>query len=233
MQRLILFDIDGTLVDTGGAGRMALQKAFEQLFGIRDYENLTRHVNFGGRTDPDIIGDLANAAGVPGDTMRSCEERFRQVYFDCLANVMQRPHSGRRTYPGVRLLLQRLWESGIALSLVTGNYERSARLKLEPFGVNDYFPTGGFGSDDRDRTRIAHTAWQRAIRHEGRQFRPQDVTVVGDTARDVNCARENGFRAVVVRTGWASPGELEEAHPDTLLADLSDLSASMRALGID
>ena len=143
MALLVLFDIDGTLVDTDRAGRIALQQAFETLFGVTQFADKTRHVRFGGRTDPDIVEDLAIASGVAPETLRSHDAEFRLEYFRRLSVEMQRSNSRRRLYDGVLPLLERLQSEAVALGLVTGNFEQGARLKLTPFGINDYFPTGG------------------------------------------------------------------------------------------
>jgi phosphoglycolate phosphatase len=159
---------------------------------------------------------------------------FEQAYLAALQAEMARPDPRRRVLPGVRPLLERLAHRGnVHLGLLTGNVEAGARAKLAPFGLNAYFPTGGFGSDHGDRREVARHAAARVARHAGREVPPDRVVVIGDTENDVDCARANGFRAVAVLTGWCSREALASAGPDALLEDLADLEASLRALGCD
>ena len=120
----------------------------------------------------------------------------------------------------------------VHLGLLTGNLEAGARAKLEPFDLNRYFARGGFASDDADRRTIARIAWRRLCEWTGVSFDPTDVTVIGDTVHDVECAKFNGFRSVAVDWGWAERSELERADPDVLLDDLADLERTLAALGL-
>ena len=145
---------------------------------------------------------------------------------------MAKPQPRRHVLPGVARLLEHLASlSGIHLGLLTGNLERSARIKLEPFGLNRFFRHGGFGSDHHDREQIARIARSRVETASGVRFAPSRITVIGDTERDVLCARHNGFRAVALGTGWTDKERLEAARPDAYLPDLSDLDAALGALG--
>jgi len=226
---LVLFDVDGTLVDTAGAGRRALHVAFEAVHGLADVAARTEAVAFSGKTDPAIVAEMCAAlAVVPGET-----EAFARAYLDALSAEMARPDRRRRVLPGVEALLETLsLRPHVHLGLVTGNVEAGARAKLAPFGLNPYFPTGGFGSDHPDRREVARRAAARVALHAGVPVESSRVVVVGDTELDVDCARFNGFRAVAVLTGWATEAELRAAGPDVLLSDLGDLADALEALGL-
>ena len=157
-----------------------------------------------------------------------------RCFVEKIREEMARPDPRRRVLPGARSLLEELERrEGVHLGLLTGNLEAGARAKLDPFDLNRYFASGGFASDDPDRGKIANVAWNRLRDLAGIAFEPLDVTVVGDTVHDVECAKVNGFRAVAVDSGWAIRSDLEQANPDALLDDLSDLNRSLTALGIE
>lgn len=231
--RLFLFDVDGTLINAAGAGRSAIGTAFTRVFGVRADDYAATKVRFDGNTDPTIFVELAEALGLEQRLFASRQAEFLDSYYDALRAEMANRRDGRHVLPGVERLLRCLAAVGdVHLGLLTGNLERSARIKLEPFGLNRFFAHGGFGSDHRDRNEIARIARERAERASGLRFEPGSVTVVGDTERDVDCARANGFRAVALGTGWTKRGRLEAADPDVYLPDLSDLEATLTALGL-
>jgi phosphoglycolate phosphatase-like HAD superfamily hydrolase len=226
----VLFDIDGTLMNTAGAGRRALEAAFHAAHGLGDVATRTARVAFAGKTDPMIIAEMAAALALsPGDA-----GALERAYLAALVAEMGRPDPRRRVLPGVRALLEALSaREDVHLGLLTGNVEAGARAKLEPFGLNPFFATGGFGSDHGDRREVARCAVARLVAHVGREAAPRRIVVVGDTENDVDCARANGYRAVAVLTGWSTRGSLEASCPDALLQDLSDLPAALRALQPD
>lgn len=229
--KLILFDVDGTLVDVAGAGRRSMERAFCEVLGVDGIERADA-VPYAGRTDPLIFESMAAACGVEPTTFRERQDDLVRSFVRALEREMQRPDPRRCVLPGVRALLETLDAmDGIHLGLLTGNLEAGARIKLEPFDLNRFFPAGGFASDDPDRRAIAYIAHARMSELTGIAFRPEDVTVVGDTDHDVDCARANGFRAVAVDSGWVPRERLERSRPDALLNDLSDPDV-MAALGL-
>jgi len=230
---LILFDIDGTLIDTAGAGRQAIERSFRSVFGIDDVSARSAAVPFAGRTDPVILADIARAAGVDEDSYQENRGELERSFLDELRVEMARSEPRRRILPGVLPLVRDLdSRDGVWLGLITGNLEIGARTKLEPFGLNRFFPDGGFSSDHPDRREIARIAHEKLAAHAGIAFPSNRVTVIGDTEHDIDCAKANRFRSVAVDSGWVARESLERAEPDHLLDDLTDRDRSLAALGL-
>ena len=214
-----LFDVDGTLLLTQGAGRDALVRALHEVHGIED--DLSS-IAFAGRTDVLILGDIAAKHGITiGNGDR--EHFFERVAVHMRA-LMDPPRGG--LLPGVLFLLDALAaEPDWVSTLLTGNETTMARIKLEAFGVWDRFVWGTFGEEGPDRNAIARLAIQRAAERHG--VPPERCIVVGDTEHDVECARAAGARAVAVATGGRHRDALEACRPDLLLEDLQDLDRLM------
>ena len=215
MTRLIwLFDIDGTLLLTEGAGRDALVLALRDHFGVSD--DLTG-IPFAGRTDMLIVGDILTRHGLAltGDG----QARFWDLVVMHMQRLMHPPRGG--LLPGVPALLDGVQaESAWVPALLTGNVTRMADLKLGAFGVRERFAFGTYGEEGEDRDAIARLAVKRAADRYG--VGPQQCVVVGDTEHDVQCARAAGAHAVAVATGSRSLEELEACSPDLALANLTD-----------
>jgi len=228
---LILFDIDGTLVDTGGAGRRALLAAFDRLFRPASLSAAAR-VPFAGRTDVAIFRDLAHELGIGADDLAKKRVEFERVYGVALHRELHLEDAPPQcVLPGVLPLLEALRARPDArLGLLTGNIAIGARLKLERFDLDRFFEGGGFGDAAPDRRGVARAALEDMVRRTGVDFAASDVVVVGDTDNDVDCARANGFRAIAVDTGWAEPGSLTTARPDALFDDLSNTDAVLQAI---
>ncbi|HKQ62286.1 MAG TPA: HAD family hydrolase [Candidatus Polarisedimenticolaceae bacterium] len=232
--KLVLFDVDGTLVDTAGAGRRSFERAFERVFGVERVGARTGEIRFAGMTDGGLLQRLAAALDVPPERLERSRESLVRAYLEELAAELARPDPRRRALAGVPELLRALeGRPDLHLGLLTGNLEPGARLKLEPFGLNRFFRGGGFGSDHLDRREIARLAVEKLSAALGRPFERSQVVVVGDTEHDVDCARAQGFRAVAVESGWAARALLEASRPDALLPDLADLPRTLAALGVD
>jgi phosphoglycolate phosphatase len=222
--KIILFDIDGTLVLTGGAGVRAMTRAFEELFTVSD---AFRGIPMFGRTDAGILFDAAAAHGVaPGELAR-----FRGVYLAHLATEVGKPGPRKGIMPGVRPLLDSLSNrSDVYLALLTGNYEDAARLKLEYFDLWRYFRCGAFGDDAPDRNSLLPKALDRIRECGGPDVGPADVVVIGDTPLDVTCAAAAGARSIAVATGSYDVDALRSTGADVVLTDLSDEADVLRAL---
>lgn len=231
---LVLFDIDGTLIDTAGAGRRGLEESFRAVFGQDGVSEAASRVRFGGKSDPTIIAEIARESGIAPRLLEARYAELQAAYLEALARELARPDSRRRVMPGVPALLDGLARRpDVFLGLVTGNIEAGARAKLGAFDLNRYFADGGFSSDHPDRPEIARIAHERLSRRAGFRFPADRVIVVGDTELDVDCARANGFSAIAVESGWISREALEAAKPHALFSDLTDLDAVLSAMGLD
>jgi phosphoglycolate phosphatase-like HAD superfamily hydrolase len=230
---LVLFDIDGTLIDTFGAGRRSLEHAFRHVFGVDGIATLAAEVRFEGKTDPILIAEMARAAGVDESHVAERGEEMTEAYLAALREEMSRHDPRRRLRPGVEPLLRNLHpRSNVYLGLLTGNIEHGARLKLEAFGIHSYFRAGGFSSDHPLRSEIARIAREKMTAACGVAFEVGRVFVIGDTDHDVLCAKANGFRSIAVPSGWVSAERIAAAGPDVVLPDLADLSCVLAALGL-
>ncbi len=212
---LFLFDIDGTLVSTGGAGIAALEAGLAEEFGIGGcIEKLT----LSGRTDRAIATDLLRLSGLAdSDENRS---RLQEAYLRHLPSCLHRLRG--RILPGVVELLERLRQRpNTMIGLLTGNIRHGARIKLGHFGLAEHFAFGGFGDRHLDRDEVAREALAAWQEHVGYNSSPQCIWVIGDTPHDITCARAIAARSVAVATGWHPREELANYRPDVLLDDLT------------
>jgi phosphoglycolate phosphatase len=213
---IILFDIDGTLVRTGGAGKAAMESALVTAFGVTE---LRDEVPFSGRTDVAIGRDLLRVHGLDPSTAN--QQTLRDTYLAHLPESLKA--KGGEVCPGVPELLAALaGKPGVVLGLLTGNVRAGARTKLSHFGLWDFFACGGFGDEHTDRDDVARSALVAVREHLGSEVNPTDVWVIGDTPLDVSCARAIGANAVAVATGWHPADELALCAPDLFFDDLSD-----------
>ncbi|MGH7373850.1 MAG: HAD family hydrolase [Candidatus Rokuibacteriota bacterium] len=225
--KLVLFDVDGTLISARGAGRRAMRVAFERVFGTAG--GIDRY-DLRGRTDTRIVHDVMSAEGWEPARVKERLDEFFEVYVGGLTTEIG---DGRNviTLPGVAAVVERLERSGEAvLGLVTGNIEEGARVKLLPTGLWPRFQVGAFGSDHMDRRRLPSLAARRAYALRGTAFSPRDVLVIGDTPHDIDCARAFGAVAVAVATGQHSRDELLAESPDLFFDDLADVEKVLAAL---
>ena len=215
--RAVLFDIDGTILVTGGAGGVAWQRAFAELHGVE--ANVAERTD-AGMTDPEIAAIVfREAIGRDG----SPEERGKAIgcYLKHLPEaVAESP--GYRIMPGVEELLDRLIDAGHLLGLVTGNIEAAAHIKLARAHLNRFFSFGGYGSDSADRTELTRTAVQRGELVSGGTLSGGGCIAVGDTPRDVAAGHGAGLRVVGVATGRYSVDELQQAGADWAISQVSD-----------
>ncbi len=224
--RLVLFDIDGTLVSAGGVSARALEAALVLTFGTA---GPAAGYDYSGKTDPQIVRELMRGAGLGDAAIEERRPLALERYRGASRGVD--PPRARPGEAGVLALLEALErEPGVRLGLLTGNLEPCARLKLQPIGANPFFAFGAYGSDDEDRYRLPPVALVRAREATGIAFEGRDAVIVGDSVHDVRCGRGVGVRAVAVATGKTTPETLAAAAPDALVPDFSDTAAGLRAI---
>jgi len=211
----VLFDIDGTLLVTGGAGAVAWQRAFREMHGIE--ANIDEHTQ-AGMTDPEIAAivfrEVIGREGTPAERAEAIAG-----YLSQLQRAVEESQ-GYRVMPGIEQLLPRLAESGVLLGIVTGNIEAAAQIKLARGDLNRYFTFGGYGSDSSQRTELTRKAIDRGGEVRGKALDPATTIAVGDTPRDVVAGHGAGIKVVGVATGNYSVDELEEAEADWAIADV-------------
>lgn len=237
MRKLILFDIDGTLVLTGGAGGRAMARAVDDVWGQSGGRAHDRgHDWFGGipmngRTDPWIIAQMTAAHGFTSDEQSL--QRFHDAYVAHLAQEVQRPGPRKGIMPGVRAALDHLADrEDVYLALLTGNLESGARVKLEYFDLWRYFPCGAFGDGAHERNGLFPKALERVKACGGPEVDPSSVVIVGDTPLDVAVAIAGGARSLAVATGGHDVASLHASGADVVLPDLSNLKSVLGAMGL-
>lgn len=227
--KLVLFDIDGTLLSTEGAARRAFHATLLDVYGTAG--PIDTH-SFAGKTDPQIARELLTLAGLSPDRIDAGFDRLWQGYLARLEGELAAEHHETHVYPGVVPLLERLagMQDRVVVALLTGNIRPGAVLKLRSGGLDGHFPFGAFGSDDERRDRLPAIAVERALERTGRTFDGSDVIVLGDTPFDVSCGRGIGCRAAAVATGPFDRTTLADAGADIVWDTLEDTDAVVRWL---
>ena len=233
---LLLFDIDGTLVNTGGAGMRALVQAIEELYPERvEAAGKSPKLDLAGSTDSGLAMQIFSELGVADSPQE--RGRFFGTYLDYLRGNLGEPGSNGTLLAGVAALLDHLapmhGAGQVLVGLLTGNIAEGARVKLDYYGVAAHFPFGSFGDDHHDRDELGPIALRRAGDHSGRDLTAAPVTVIGDTPKDIRCARAFGARVLAVASGGVGHDMLAAHSPDVLLPDLADLKEVISALGLD
>lgn len=220
MVTLVLFDIDGTLVQTGRAGVRGMNRAFEDLFGVSD---ALTGVPVAGRTDRAIVSQVLTTIGRPAtsDTIATVRDEYCRRLPDALADPASRPMG---VLPGVWDLLAALEaRPDVVVGLLTGNFVAGAALKLGHFDLWTRFPFGAFGDEHTDRRALVPVALDAAAANGHSAIPPDRVVVVGDTPLDVDCAHANGARAVAVATGMYTTDDLVETGAALTVATLAEV----------
>ncbi len=226
---MLLFDIDGTLVKTGGAGKAAFEHAFKQELSI---DNPFEGLHLSGMMDAAIIDQVVeghlNRKATPED-----HEAIRRSYIGRMGLEMELYRDRFKTLEGPPPLLLALKKAGCHLGLATGNYVEVAKLKLEVAGLWSFFDFGGYGTDATLRPEMTRIAIERGLRHAKAPISMDRIWVIGDSPKDVQAARANGVRCLAVASGWTSAEDLALEEPDAVLQDLSDLVGVLELFGIE
>lgn len=213
---LYLFDIDGTLVDTGGAGMAALKEATCEIFGDEGPA-----LDLAGSTDLGIIAHIHNHFEI--EHTRERFDAYLEIYLDRLHWNLAHGGFPGRVHDGVSKLLAELGDQPEAtIGLLTGNAAGGAAAKMRHFGLAEHFPFGAYGCDHADRNRLGPIALERASAHAGRFFCPNEIWVIGDTPKDIACAHAIGARCLAVATGSFSAAQLAAHGADRVVESLGD-----------
>jgi phosphoglycolate phosphatase len=226
--KVVLFDIDGTLLWTDGAGRRAVHRALQDIFGAQPPDG---H-EFDGKTDPQIVRELMRLAGVADDTIDARLPDALARYVALLGEELGHADHSDKTYPGIGALLDALEaRDDVLLGLLTGNVYEGALAKLAAVGLAHHrFRIGAFGSDHADRPALPAIARGRAEALLGHAVAGEDVIVIGDTPADMTCGEGIGARAIGVATGRYSVNDLRACDAAAVFPDLSDTTAVMRVI---
>jgi phosphoglycolate phosphatase-like HAD superfamily hydrolase len=224
-KRLLLWDIDGTLITSGGGGDSALERAIQERFGTDD---ALRDIEIAGRTDRHIAMSILRKYGV--EPTPEAVSSFLDVYLRWLGELL--PNLNGRVLPGVQQILDRLHGNPErVLALLTGNLRRGAELKLSRYGLWHYFDFGAFADDHHDRNELGAFARRRAQEDHGHEFEAAAIDVIGDTGHDIACGKIFGARTIAVATGTWTREQLAQHEPDFLFDDLSDSEQVIATLG--
>jgi phosphoglycolate phosphatase-like HAD superfamily hydrolase len=228
MQHLVLFDIDGTIMHSGGAGRDAMEYALNTVFGTPGDPAM----RYDGKTDRQIVRESMRAAGFADADIDSRIDDAIALYVESLPARLGDSARDVGVYPGVATLIDAVHRrDDSVLGLLTGNVEPGARLKLAAAGLDfDLFVVNAFGSDHEVRGELPAIAHKRMLDLFGVTLRGSDVVVIGDTPADIACGRSLGARAIAVATGWYSVDDLGAHDPHAVFSDLSDTDAVMDAI---
>jgi len=211
--KLVLFDIDCTLIDTGGAGLKAISATAEKIFGHEGPP-----LDLAGSTDSGIVRGLFEHFGHPYDA--AVEAEFYEVYLPLMQGNLESNEFDGKILPGVTSLIASLESDGHLLGLLTGNIQQGAIIKASHYGLAEHFQFGAYGDDHWDRNKLGPIALERANHQTGKSFTANDVLVIGDTPKDVACAHAMGAPCLAVATGSFSADQLRECGADQVLETL-------------
>ncbi|MCY4223262.1 MAG: HAD hydrolase-like protein [Bacteroidetes bacterium] len=224
--KLLLFDIDGTLIKPIYSGRQHIETVLEQVCG---QPITTQGVAFSGRTDPQILRDTLRLAGYSPEAM----DRLIPVALEQYAAIATYCSEEVVLMDGVGKLLDYLAsKSNVQLALLTGNIRVTAYRKMVAADVEHLFPFGAFGCDHADRNQLPAIAQQRALQYCGQPFTGKEIVIIGDSIHDITCGREVGAMSVAVATGFTSVQQLRSENPHVLLRDMTNVSEFCRLIGL-
>jgi phosphoglycolate phosphatase-like HAD superfamily hydrolase len=223
--KLLLFDIDGTLLTARGVPKKAMATVLSRRYLKFRYDV---SYDFSGRTDPQIIEHLLQY-----DNRDFSDDLIKEILEEFCIELEKEFYDGQKPeiHPGVQVLIPQMRKKEhVFLGLVTGNVSEGARIKLEAAEMHHYFPIGGFGDDSKDRNELPPIAQKRAESHYNKIFEPENIWIIGDSVHDIKCAQINGLRCLAVSTGYTSKEDLEAVYPEYLENDLSDLNRISKIL---
>ena len=227
MRRLILWDIDGTIITSRGVGRRVMEEAAAAVAGLAEVPQIV----MSGKTDPQILREIFTAAELAADHIDALLPEAMVAAEAALAAAEEELRANGSVLPGVEELLERLDATdGVRQTLLTGNLTANAAVKVGAFGLTHLFDAeiGAYGTDHADRLELVPIALERAQRFRGEVYAPDEVWVIGDTPNDLACARAGGVRCLLVGTGGQEG--LEALGADAVLADLSDVDRALAVL---
>lgn len=223
-RKLLLWDIDGTLITTHRAGRRALTRTVKVAFNI---DSDLEFLDMAGRTDPYIIGQIAKQFGITAT--EKVVHDFYEIYFKFLQEELSQVEGN--TLPGIVDILKTARKrTDISQGLLTGNLERGARIKLVHYDIWHYFEFGAFGNDGPTRNDLGPMALKRAYHLHGVEFPRHNIFVIGDTPHDIACGKAIGAKTIAVATGGSDAKALADCQPTAVLTDLSDSKAFFRVI---
>jgi HAD superfamily hydrolase (TIGR01549 family) len=223
--KLLLFDIDGTLLSAHGAPKKAMAAVLARRYQHFHYD---QNYDFSGRTDPQIVEHL-----LMHDYREYSDNLIQEILRDFCVELEIEVKNGQKpeVHPGVRNLIKELDRlSNVYLGLVTGNVSEGARIKLKSVNLDSYFPIGGFGDDSKDRNHLPPIAKRRAEAHFKKKFESNNIWIIGDSIYDIECAQKNDYRCLAVPTGKTRKEKLLAANPEFIEDDLSDIEKIMDIL---
>jgi phosphoglycolate phosphatase len=224
--KLVLFDIDGTILQSGGAGERALSLALRKRFGK---EETLENIELAGKTDIWIAHRIFEAHGIEAHAENLAH--FLEGYLGYLKSELH--GSDGSLLPGFPAIIEAVEAlPHVAIGLLTGNLRRGAELKLGHYGVLDHFSFGAFADDSPERNRLGPFAQKRAAAEHGTEFQPRNIYIIGDTPHDIACAKAIDARSVGVATGRFTRADLEAAGADFVFDDLSDTGRVIERLGL-
>lgn len=225
-KKLILFDIDGTLLRVRGISRQSLIDALRDVFGT---EGTAATHNFAGKLDSVIIKEVMRAAGLSDTDIHNGFEEAKRLYIRNFKQHAQREHI--EVMAGIYELVEKLAnDERVVLSLLTGNFEESGRHKLALPELNRYFAFGAFADDAETRNALPAVAVQRAFERTGIRFTGKDVVIIGDTEHDINCAKVLNSKCIAVATGHYTVSQLQSFNPDYTFENFANIDAAFEAI---
>lgn len=227
MKRLVLFDIDETMIFSDGVGRRAMESALSEVLGIAID---SRSTNMSGKTDPQICYELLGSLGYQTAEISAILPGAFELYLRLLEEEIGKSKRFGLHAGVVELIETLARDSSIYLGLLTGNIEKGARMKLAPFSLNGYFPFGAFGCDSANRMDLPSFAHERARKVFLTDFERSEMVIIGDAVNDILCAKGYGVKSIITNTGKTPRWDLEELNPDYLFESLKDTSKIMEAI---